>query len=146
MLVFLNDILQQPGQAYSFPGGTQITFSEPPKAGSKLQILFYRGSNSDVDDGNPFPTVKKGDLMQLQAFDITDAQKERRVIQIADVQKVETVLYNDIGINTDPTFTRTVSWKKQEQDLILDNQPLSKARESLIPKIIPSAIVTGKPF
>ena len=142
LLVFLNDILQQPGQAYSFPGGTQITFSEPPKAGSKLQILFFRGSNSDVDDGNPFPTVKKGDLMQLQAFDITDAQKERRVIQIADVQKVETVLYNDIGINTDPTFTRTVSWKKQEQDLILDNQPLSKARESLIPKIIPSAQVT----
>ena len=70
-------------------------------------------------------------------------KKERRVIQIADVQKVETVLYNDIGINTDPTFTRTVSWKKQEQDLILDNQPLSKeSRESLIPKIIPSAQVT----
>ena len=139
LLVFLNDILQQPGQSYSFSGGTQITFTEPPKAGSKLQILFFRGSNDDVDDGSPFPTIKQGDLVQLQRQGNFVQQKERRVIEIADVQKVETVLYNGVGINTDPEFNRTVSWTKQTQDLILNNQALPKSRTSLIAKIIPSA-------
>lgn len=137
LLVFLNDILQAPGEAYTFGGGTQITFTEPPKAGSKLQILFFRGSNDDVDDGNPFLTVKKGDLLQLQASGNYVLQRPRRIIEISGVQKAETNLYTGVGINPDKTFTRTIAWTKQRSDLILDNQPLPKSRASLAAKTGP---------
>ena len=139
LLVFLNDVLQQPGQSYEFNGGTQITFTEAPKAGSKLQILFFRGSNADVDDGNPFPTVKVGDLLQLQRQDNFLQQKDRRVTSIAGVKKAETNLYNGVGINQDRTFERMVSWTKQTSDLILNNQPLTKSRTNLTANIFPVA-------
>ena len=89
LLIFLNDVLQQPGQVlYEFDGGTQVTFKEiPGVTGSKLQILFFRGSNDDVDDGNPFLTVKKGDELQLQRENLTLQQKLRRVTEITGVKK-----------------------------------------------------------
>ena len=40
LLIFLDDVLQEPGKAYTYSGGTQIAFTEPPKEGAKLQILF----------------------------------------------------------------------------------------------------------
>ena len=141
LLVFLNDVLQQPGQAYEFNGGTQITFTEAPKAGSKLQILFFRGSNNDVDDGAPFPTIKQGDFVQLQRQGNYLQQKERRVTQITGVQIVETNLYNGVGINQDRDFTRSVSWTKQTNDLILDNQPLTKARANLVANVYPVSYI-----
>lgn len=141
LLVFLNDVLQQPGQAYEFNGGTQITFTEAPKAGSKLQILFFRGSNIDVDDGNPFPTVKVGDGLQLQRQGSVLQQKQRRVTEIAGVKKAETNLYNGAGISQDPNFERMVSWTKQTNDLILNNQPLTKARTNLVANVFPVSYI-----
>ena len=141
LLIFLNDVLQQPGQSYVFNGGTQITFTEAPKAGSKLQILFFRGSNDDVDDGNPFPTVKVGDLLQLQRQGNFLQQRERRITEISGVKKAETNLYNGVGINDDKTFERMVSWTKQTSDLILNNQPLTKARVNLNAKIFPVSYI-----
>ena len=137
LLIFINDVLQQPDQSYEFNGGTQVTFTEAPKAGSKMQILFFRGGNDDVDDGSPFPTVKVGDLLQLQSEKSTLLQKQRRVTEITGVKKAETVLYNGVGINDDPTFERMVSWTKQTKDQILNNQPLTKARTNLAAGIYP---------
>ena len=48
LLIFLNDVLQQPKENYRLEGGTTVIFVEAPKAGSKLQILFYRGGNQDL--------------------------------------------------------------------------------------------------
>ena len=141
LLVFLNDVLQQPGQAYQFEGGTQITFTEPPKAGSKLQILFFRGSNDDVDDGDPFETVKTGDFLQLQRKDATLQQNRRPIINISGVSQAETILYAGKGINDNPLFTRSVSWTKQKQDLNVDGQALSKARRNQRAKIQPTASI-----
>jgi len=141
LLVFLNDILQQPGSNYTFSGGTQLTFSEPPKAGSKLQVLFFRGSNKDVDDGSPFITIKKGDYLQLEENGVYEQQDPRRVIEITGVQKVQTNIYNGVGINADKTFTRQMAWTKQKQDLILDNLPLAKDRSNYIPRISPTAYI-----
>ena len=31
LLIFINDILQVPGDAYTFDGGTMVNFTEPPK-------------------------------------------------------------------------------------------------------------------
>ena len=82
-------------RSYTFGGGTQITFTEPPKAGSKLQILFFRGSNDDVDDGNPFLTVKKGDLLQLQELQeimFFKDQEESLKLQVFRRQKLISIL------------------------------------------------------
>ena len=138
LIIFINDVLQKPGENYFFNGGTEIEFTEAPKSGSKLQILFYRGSNTDVDSGSAFPTVKVGDRLTLQRNGTTLNQTGRRITSISGVSKVETNLYAGVGINTNPTFTRMVSWEKQTSDLILNNQPLSKSRSSLIAKIQPT--------
>ena len=138
LLVFLNDVLQQPGENYIFNGGTQIEFTEAPKAGSKLEILFFRGSNADVNSGSPFPTVKVGDKLRLERQGNTVQQLDRRVTDITGVRKAQTNLYGSVGINRDQRFTRIVSWEKQTSDLVLNNQALSKARTSLIAKIQPT--------
>jgi len=138
LLIFLNDVLQQPGENYIFNGGTQVQFTEAPKTGSKLQVLFYRGSNTDVSSGSPFLTVKVGDKLTLQRQGNTLTQLSRRVTEIAGVKKAQTNLYGGTGINTNAAFTRMVSWEKQTSDLILNNQALSKARSSLIAKVQPS--------
>ena len=44
LLVFVNEILQKPGESYEFDGGSQITFTEPLKLGDTLNICFYKGS------------------------------------------------------------------------------------------------------
>ena len=77
--------------------------------------------------------------MQLQRQNLTLQQKLRRITEITGVKKVETILYNGQGVSKDPQFSRTVSWTKQRQDLILNDQALSKARDSLIAKINPTA-------
>ena len=46
ILVFLNNILQEPGVAYRFNGGSNLTFTEPPKVGDTCSILFYRGTGA----------------------------------------------------------------------------------------------------
>ncbi|AOV60446.1 baseplate wedge initiator [Synechococcus phage S-CAM9] len=141
LLIFLNDVLQQPGQAYQFEGGTQVTFTEPPKAGSKLQILFFRGSNEDIDDGDPFSTIKIGDFLQLQRKDASLQQNQRPIIGISGVSQTETILYAGKGINDDPKFTRSLSWTKQKQDFNVDGQSLSKARANDRAQIQPTASI-----
>ena len=138
LIVVLNGVLQTPGQNYIFNGGTQIEFTEPPKAGSKLQILYFRGSNTDVNSGNPFKTVKTGDKLTLQRNGNFVKQGSRTVTGITGVSQVETNLYGGAGINTDPNFRRMVSWEKQTKDLILNNEELAKSRDSLIAKVEPS--------
>ena len=139
LLVILNDVLQRPGENYIFNGGTQIEFTEAPKAGSKLQIVFFRGSNTDVDGGGtPIQTVKIGDKIQLQREKNFVQQSRRTVTNITGVRQVQTNLYGGVGINTDPTFTRMASWEKQTSDLILDGQALSKERTTLIAAVKPT--------
>ena len=138
LLIFLNDVLQKPGENYIFDGGTQLEFTEAPKAGSKLQILFFRGSNADVNSGTPFPTVKVGDKLRLEREGNFVQQLDRRVTEITGVRKAETNLYGGKGISQNASFRRIVSWEKQTSDLILNNQALSKARTSLIAKVQPT--------
>ena len=138
LLVFINDVLQQPDEAYKFNGGTQIEFTEAPKSGSKLQLLFFRGSNSDVASGDPFETIRVGDNVILQRNGNYVQQSPRRVTKITGISEVQTNPYFGVGINNDPTFTRISSWQKQTSDLIIDNQALPKSRKSLLCKIHPT--------
>ena len=75
LLVFLNDILQVPGDGYSFDGGSTITFSSAPRGrsadgyfgGDKCKILFYKGTGSvDVKFREVLQTVKDGDTVVIK--------------------------------------------------------------------------------
>jgi len=143
LLIFLNDVLQRPGENYIFAGGTQIEFTEAPRAGSKFQMIFYRGSNVDVD-GNPnvLQTVKIGDKLALQREqNYVQQSPQRSVLDITGVNKVETNIYGGPGINTSPDFTRSVSWEKQTADRIIDGIDVSKSRDTLIAKIQPTTTI-----
>jgi hypothetical protein len=137
-ILVLNDVVQKPGENYILESPTKIKFTEAPKSGSKFQILFFRGSNKDLDAFTAFATVKIGDELQLQRQDNYQMQLNRVITDIVGIDKVETNLYGNVGINTDPNFERAVSWTKQTSDLILNGQPLSKARDSLIAKVQPT--------
>ena len=67
LLVFINDILQVPGESYSFEGGSVLTFTEAPYAGDSVKVLFYKGSGDEVDIvfRNVLETVKVGDTLKL---------------------------------------------------------------------------------
>ena len=67
LLVFVNDTLQVPGEGYTFTGGSTLNFTEAPKLGDIIQIVFYKGSgDTDVIFRNIIETVKKGDSLQLK--------------------------------------------------------------------------------
>ena len=137
LLIFLNDVLQKPGENYSLEGGTTLNFVEAPKEGSKLQVLFYRGGNADIEALNPVKTFKIGDKVQLLQGGDRPRQSDRVVSDISDVSKIETPLYGGGGISTDSSLVRVASWKKQESDLVVDGLPISKERSNYTGKFRP---------
>ena len=139
LLIFLNDVLQQPKENYRLEGGTTVIFVEAPKSGSKLQILFYRGGNQDIEALNPVETVKVGDKIQLLRDNDVPTQTDRVVSEIKDISKIETPPYGGGGISTNPTLLRVAAWKKQEHDLIVDGLPIAKDRPLQVGNFYPSS-------
>ena len=140
LLVFVNDILQVPGVAYQFNGGTKITFSEPPKKDSKISILYYKGSDEDILEIDILETVKKGDLLRLDKYGPLNLgqQNQRRVFDILSSDVAETNDYSNIGLGTDPNLLRSIDWTKQSKDLIINGEIIYKTRPELITKPIPN--------
>jgi hypothetical protein len=138
LLVFINDVLQIPVKDYTFPGGTKIFFTDAPKPGSKVKILFYEGSTIDVRTTIPYQTVKVGDQLKLEKNNNIIEQLNRTVVDLTTSDKVETTIYTDVGISTNPEFVRPVTWTKQTSDLIIDGNIISKNRDYLEPRINPT--------
>lgn len=140
LLVFVNDILQVPGVAYQFNGGTKITFTEAPKTNSKISILYYKGSDEDILEIDILETVKKGDLLRLDKYDPLnlDQQNPRRVFDILSADVAETNDYSNVGLGTDPELLRPIDWTKQNKDLIINAEIIYKTRPELITKPIPN--------
>ena len=139
LLIFINDILQQPGRDYTFTGGTQITFTEAPKSGSKFQMLFYKGSDSDVIDVDILETVKEGDFIKLLSNSPYQEQQKRIVEEITKRDQVQTNYYFDVGISTSSETTRLVNWTKQTSDLIINGDVVSKRRSNYVANIKPTS-------
>jgi len=144
LFVFINDILQIPGESYSFPGGASITFDEPPKSGDRLKILFYRGTGgADVVDRDVIATVKVGDTLTLGYHD-TLGQKdwlqenERSVVEITSSNSVDTNAYDGPGVFEDTREKRPVKWTKQTEDLFIEGKIVSKSRELYDGRIFPT--------
>jgi len=143
-LIFLNDILQVPFESYLFNGGSQVTFSEAPKAGDKVRIYYYRGSDHDVVDVDVLETVKTGDSLTINKYpdiglDAVFQQEPRTVTGITTSDAVTTNTYIDSGITTVRTLQRPVTWKKQISDVVVNNIGIGKDRVELEPGIRPTA-------
>ena len=139
LLIFINDILQQPGRDYEFDGGTQIRFTEAPKSGSKFQILFYKGSDSDVVDVDITETIKVGDYIRLLKTPPYQEQNRRIVEEITKRDQVQTNNYFDVGISTSQEVQRLVNWTKQTSDLVVDGEIISKSRTNYVSNIKPTS-------
>ena len=147
LLIFLNDVLQRPGDDYEFTGGTRLKFKEAPKRGSKFKMYFYTGSDEDYLEVDVDQTIKPGDQLRLQYRDPVVSQERRTIYELIAADTVETETYTGPGIRTDNTIKqpdgtlsnlRPIEWTKQTTDLIIDGRKISKTRNSLEPQYFPS--------
>jgi hypothetical protein len=149
LIVTINDILQEPGQGYQFPGGSVITFSEAPKVGDTCKILFFKGTGDDTDVifKEVIETVKVGDELTL-GYDPARGQDkflqedERTVTNINSTDQVQTFPYFGPGNTSNEELFRRVVWCRQTEDKIIDEKRVSKDRELYEPLIYPFAYIT----
>lgn len=145
LLVFVNDVLQVPGESYSFEGGSVLTFTEAPDAEDSVKVLFYKGSGDDVDVvfRDVLETVKVGDTLKLNndpklGQSVGLRQDARVVTGINTTDSVQTNLYGGPGITTNDTLLRPVEWCRQTSDRIIDGKIVGKSRVKYEPLINPS--------
>ena len=151
LLIFVNDILQIPGKAYKFEGGSLLTFTEAPKFGDSCKIMFYKGTAGvDVNSVEILETVKPGDDIMIEA-DSTISWKaglnqqawmdedEREVARVDSTDTVTTVPYFGPGNTTDENLMRPVIWVRQTEDRIINDKEVAKDRELYEPNIYPAA-------
>ena len=141
LLIFINGVIQQPGSAYTFEGGTSFVFSDPPRSEDNISIFFYRGTRgSDSLNINVNETIKIGDSVQVFSnndYPTTITQNIRDITNILGADTIETNLYTDQGI--DETFFKPTTWIKQKKDKIINGDVVSKERDSLESQIYPTA-------
>ena len=153
LLVFLNDILQEPGVAYQFNGGSVITFAEPPNgplddvpgSGDTAKIIFYKGAgDADVIFTDILETIKIGDTLDINnnpelGQPVTLDQTKRTVTGINTLDSVETNNYPGPGIKSDQTILRPVTWCKQTVDKFINGGFVGKDRVEYEPEIYPAS-------
>jgi hypothetical protein len=141
LLIFVNGILQIPGEGYKFTGSSFITFTEAPRAGYSCVVLFYRGTGSvDVVDVDVLETIKPGDIVKLND-DFGYSENERVVSSINSSDSINTIAYSGPGVSNDEAYTRPVKWCRQTEDLFIDQKEVTKNREIYEPIIEPSTNV-----
>ena len=102
-------------------------------------MYFYAGSTSDFDEIDVDETIKPGDELRLQKYIGIPEQDNRVIYALIAADTVETQTYSGVGISTDSTFLRPTVWRKQTQDLTIDGLRISKERNYLEPKILPTS-------
>ena len=149
LLIFVNGVIQEPGKAYTFEGGTSFSFTTPPGPEDIISVFFYRGTNNvdcvQVSAGSSVrPTVQRGDVLQVfktTSSGITTTQDPRTLYAITASDKVETNLYNGLGI--DGTNFKPVSWTKQKIDKKINGDVVYKSRDSIESLVYPAARIIG---
>lgn len=140
ILIFLDGILQIPGQSYTFKGGSFITFTDPPKAESKCSILFYRGTKDvDVIDVDVLETVKLGDILNIEDDSKLFDEDGRLTYDVITSSSVETNPYRGPGISNNSNTLRPITWCKQKEDSLVNGNYVSKSRERYKSTIYPYA-------
>jgi predicted RNA-binding protein with TRAM domain len=142
LLIVINGVIQDPGTAYQFDGGTSFVFTTAPKAEDNVAIFFYKGTAGD-DTGlftNINETIKRGDNVQVlknNSISGTITQDKRTVFDLSFSDKFETNLYSDQGVDTENY--KPLSWIKQKVDRKINGEDVYKARDSIESQIYPTA-------
>lgn len=140
LLVFINDVLQQPEVAYTFDGGSLITFTEAPNDGDKCRIIFYKGTpNIDVVDVDILETIKTGDSLTLVGDEYKKIERNRLVTDIILPDTIKTNPYNSIGVTSDLNYYRPLKWCKQRNDTIIDGTEVNKSRIGYEANVFPTS-------
>ena len=149
LLVFINDILQIPGESYTFTGGSILRFLDAPKGGivglttlgDTCKLFMYTGTQTiDVNEVEVLESVKIGDNVQLYSdYDETLTEEERLVININAADSILTNNYAGQGVVGNELLERPISWYKQLEDKIIDGLYVGKDRVYYEPNINPSA-------
>jgi len=140
ILIFVNGVVQNPGEAYTFDGGTSFQFTEPPDQSDNVVIFFFKGTdNVDVTFVDANESVKVGDEIQLlKNSDISNEDQNRRVIAgIVTSDLIETNVYFEEGINSQ--VSKPLRWIKQKTDKFINGELVSKVRPLIEPLIFPES-------
>jgi hypothetical protein len=142
LLIVINGVIQDPGVAYEFEGGTSFVFTTAPKSEDDIAIFFYKGTTGDdtkLVTGIP-ETLKRGDQVQVlknNSISETVTQDKRVIFDLSFSDKFETNLYANQGI--DITNNKPLSWIKQKSDKTVNGQIVYKTRDSIEPLVYPTA-------
>ena len=107
-------------------------------------VIVKKFDDIDVIFRDIVDSVKVGDSLDIDhnprsGQSIILDQNKRIVTGINTIDTVETNLYNGVGINSDGTITRPVTWCKQTSDLVVNGSKVSKNRGEYEPVVRPSA-------
>ena len=155
LLIFINGVLQKPGEAYQFQGGTTFSFTEPPSGESssglndndKVDIYFYKGIDGiDVQIENVSESIKIGDNLKVFKNDslpgITTSQSGERIVkEILNTDLLDTDIYTGLGI--DEVHEKPVRWTKQKTAIKINGQVIDTSRSILEPQIYPTSKIIG---
>jgi hypothetical protein len=142
LIVLYNDILQVPGEGYTFKGGSIITFPEAPKYEDRVSIIFYRGNEEvDVIDVDLLETVKVGDGLRIVNDQKKFNEDQRIVSDVVSSDYANTNPYLGRGISQNIDFLRPVVFSKQNIDLVIDGVNIGKDRNWYETTIYPSTTV-----
>lgn len=146
LLIFVNGVIQEPGYAYKFFGGTTFEFIEAPKSSDKVDIFFYLGQNGvDVSLIDINETIKIGDEVFVRRSplyqSIPDQERQRTISDITGSDTVETDLY--VGTGIDQYDYRPIEWIKQKRDKYIKGDVVYKSRDSIESFVYPTAKIIG---
>jgi hypothetical protein len=140
LLIVINGVIQEPGIAYNFDGGTSFTFTTAPKESDNVAVFFYRGTKEEDSSLVPVnTTIKKGDIVQVLNGNNTNliSQNRRKVFDLQYSDKFETNLYFDQGI--DVNNYKPLAWTKQKVDTEINGEIVYKSRDSIESQVYPTA-------
>ena len=142
LVIFINGILQNPGESYRFTGGSIMEFVEPPKIEDGVDIFFYQGTRGvDSIRIETKESLKSGDFVQVSKnnnlLDITKTQDSRLIENIISSDVIETNLY--LGEGIDETNPKPISWTKQKIDRVINGDIIYKSRNSISASVYPTS-------
>jgi hypothetical protein len=142
LLIVINGVIQDPGVAYEFDGGTSFVFTTAPRPEDNIAIFFYKGTDGvDVVVNDTInETLKRGDTVQViknNSIPGTITQDKRVIFDLSFSDKFETNLYSNQGVDSENN--KPLSWIKQKVDRKINGEDVYKTRDSIESLIYPTA-------
>ena len=142
LLIIINGVIQDPGVAYEFGGGTSFVFTTAPRPEDNIAIFFYKGTDGDdvIVNTSVNETLKRGDTVQVlknNSISGTITQDERIIFDLSFSDKFETNLYSNQGVDSENN--KPLSWSKQKIDRKINGEDVYKTRDSIESLIYPTA-------